>query len=407
MRILVISSVFPNSKHPLYGVFVKERMARVARGCELVVVAPVPWFPFNRLFRGVETEGIPAYEVQDSIPVYHPKFLSVPGVLKCLDGFFYFLSVLPLARRLRRSFRFDLIDAHFAYPDGFAGCLLAKVFRCPVIVTLRGTIGKLSKFVLRRVQIQWVLRTAARVIAVSDSLGSIANSLGAAPEKMRVIPNGVDTTTFHPSDREGARKRLGFPLNETVILSVGALSERKGHHRVLQVLPRIAEKRPDVRYVVVGEAGVEGNIEPLLSRLSKELGVQDRVRLVGARPHEEIAQWLAAADVFCLATSNEGMANVILESLACGVPVVTTQVGGNAELISHEENGYLVPLGDPDALGLALLRALEGQWNREKIAGELKRRSWDATATRVLEEFLNVVSNPASEIAAEDTSVKV
>jgi glycogen synthase len=156
--------------------------------------------------------------------------------------------------------------------------------------------------------------------------------------------------------------------------------------------------------VVVGEAGVEGNAEPLLRRLSQEFGVEDRVSLVGSRPHQEVAQWLAAADVFCLASSNEGMANVILESLACGVPVVATRVGGNAELIREGENGYLVNLGDQEALASALVRALNTPWNRAEIANRIRPRSWEATATQVLEEFRSMMPMLGTETQPKDVS---
>ncbi len=199
MRVLVLSSVFPNAKAPLFGVFVKERIKRVIPSCEVVVVAPVAWFPFNRIFRGASRSDVPKYEVQDGLKVYHPKFFSVPGICKSLDGLFYYLSVLPLLRRLRREFPFDLIDAHFVYPDGLAACLLARTFDCPVTITLRGTIGKLSKFFLRRKQIQWALRFATRVFSVSESLRDIGVGLGCDRQKMRVVPNGVDSSLFRPT----------------------------------------------------------------------------------------------------------------------------------------------------------------------------------------------------------------
>jgi glycosyltransferase involved in cell wall biosynthesis len=299
----------------------------------------------------------------------------------------YCFSILPLLRRLRREFSFDLIDAHFVYPDGLAGCLLAKWFRCPVTITLRGTITKLSRFYLRGKQIQWALGTATRVFSVSQSLQKIAIDLGCDPRKIRVLPNGINCDVFKPLDQSEARKRLGLPADRKILLSVGALCERKGHHRVVQVLSRIVAADPKCLYVVVGGAGAEGDTGPLLKRLSVELDLTHHVRLVGARPHEEIASWLAAANVFCLATSNEGMANVIVEALACGVPVVTTRVGGNAELVQDGANGLLVPPGEPQALQDALLDALQRDWDRFSIANEMRGRTWDATADQLVQEW--------------------
>lgn len=401
MRVLVLSSVFPNPKQPTFGTFVRERVERIAARCETVVVAPVPWFPMNRVFRGESRCGIPRREAQDGLVVHHPRAFSVPGVFKALDGIFYFLSVLPTVARIRRRFRFDLIDAHFAYPDGMAAWLLGRVFRCPVTVTLRGTIVPLSRFRLRRVQIVRTLASVQGVFAVSESLRAAAVSLGIPAARIRVIPNGVDTALFTPRARSEARGQLGLPEEGPVLLSVGALSPRKGHQRVLEVLPRLVASHPKLVYVVVGAAGVEGDTGPLLERLVAELGLREHVRLAGARPHEEIARWLAAADLFCLATSNEGRANVILEALACGVPVVTTDVGGNREVIRDGAEGFLVPLGDADALASALLRALETGWDRAAIASRGAARTWDRTVEDVLGEFRALVPGiapPAAEL---------
>jgi teichuronic acid biosynthesis glycosyltransferase TuaC len=391
VKVLVLSSVFPNSKDPLFGIFVKERIKRVAQQCEIVVVAPVAWFPFNRVFRGTSRSDIPEYEIQDGLPVYHPKFFSVPGVGKSMDGLFYYFSVLKLVSRLRRAFPFDLIDAHFVYPDGLAACLLAKSLSCPITITLRGTIGKLSKYLLRRKQIQWALKAATRVFTVSESLRDIAVHLACDPRKVRVIPNGIDGNVFRPLNRTEAREKLGLPFDSTILLSVGALAERKGHHRILQVLPQIVSVYPKLLYVVVGGGGAEGDIGPLLNRMSSELGLEEHVRLVGPRPHDEIALWLAAADLFCLATSNEGMANVLVEALACGVPVVATRVGGNAELINEGTNGFLISLGDDLALRHALLEALQRTWDGASISKKMTGRTWENAAAQIVEEWSSAI----------------
>ena len=404
MRILVLSSVFPNSKDPLFGVFVKERIQRAAASCELIVVAPVAWFPFNRMLRGERRSAVPRREIHEGLTVYHPKFFSAPGVCKSLDGLFYYLSVLPLLRRLRREFAFDLIDAHFVYPDGLAACLLAKTFACPVTITLRGTIGKLAKFFFRRKQVQWALRFATRIVTVSESLRDIAVELGCDQGKIEIIPNGVDGTLFRRSDQADARRRLGLPPDATILLSVGALSLRKGHQRVLEVLPRLIAAYPRLLYVVIGGGGVEGDTGPLLRRMSAEAGVETHVHLVGSLPHVEIADWLAAADLFCLATSNEGMANVLVEALACGLPVVTTRVGGNAELITTGENGLLVPLGDPEELFRALLRALKERWNRDRIAAAMQGRTWEATAAQVVYQWEGALSEGRNKRGAANLS---
>jgi len=155
----------------------------------------------------------------------------------------------------------------------------------------------------------------------------------------------------------------------------------------MQVLPRLVAAHPKLLFVVVGGPGAEGDTGPNLKRLSQELGMDQYVRLVGARPHDEIAEWLAAADTFCLATSNEGMANVLVEALSCGIPVVTTRVGGNAELVQDGVNGLLVSHGDSDALRKALLNAFQRKWDRESISRTMTGRTWDASADQIVKEW--------------------
>ncbi|MGH7303983.1 MAG: glycosyltransferase, partial [Candidatus Rokuibacteriota bacterium] len=247
IRALVLSSVFPNQARPTYGVFVRERVRRIARHCDIVVVAPIPWFPGNRWLRGREYVGIPLREEQHGLTVFHPRILCLPLVGKCLDGVLYFLSLLPFIVWLRRSFPFDLVDTHFTYPDGLAGALLGRVFGRPTVLTVRGTHDlRHAGYPLRRIQIRHALRDASAVIAVSESLQRFAMSLGVAEQSIQVIPNGVDQSRFFPSDRRAARETLGLPHHRVILLAVGNLVEGKGHHLVIESLPTLLARHPDL-----------------------------------------------------------------------------------------------------------------------------------------------------------------
>ena len=387
MRVLVLSSTFPNPKQPTLGVFIRERMSRVARQAEIRVVAPIPWFPFNGRIRGDRWVGIPRVEWQDGLEVHHPPFFCVPRYHKWLDGATYAVSLLPYLRRLRREFPFDAIDAHFAYPDGMAGILLGRALGLPVMITLRGSIVRLVTYPLHRPQIRYALTRAARVLAVSRSLRDVAVSLGVPTERIRVVPNGVDVERFHPRDREAARRAVGLPVDRTIVLSVGGLNEGKGHHRVVAALPELVRRHPDLLYVVVGVDRPSDSSRPLIEREVARTGLEGRVLLAGERPHGEIPLWLAAANVFCLATRSEGWANVLLESLACGVPVVSTRVGGNSEIVTHPGLGTLVPANDDPALASALREALQRDWDRGALVAHARAHSWDSAVTAVLEEL--------------------
>ncbi|MCK5022540.1 MAG: glycosyltransferase, partial [Candidatus Aenigmarchaeota archaeon] len=234
MKILVFTTVFPNEKQPNLGVFVRERMGRVAKRCEIKVIAPVPYFPLAGLFKEKYRKRIPLIEDQQGIEVFHPKFFLIPGIMKFLDGFFLYLSTKRFVGKIQKTFDFDLIDAHFAYPDGFTAVLLGRHFNKPVTITLRGTLNRLINYKGRRQAIRFALKNANRVFSVSAYLVKLAKSLGIDESKFKVIPNGVDTSKFQVLDKSECRNKLGISQDKKVIISVGALVERKGHHRVIE-----------------------------------------------------------------------------------------------------------------------------------------------------------------------------
>jgi len=388
VRVLVLSSVFPNTLRPSFGIFVRERSRRIATHCAVEVVAPVAWFPFNRLIRGRARSDVPYQEVDGELPVHHPRVFSLPAIGKSLDGLFYFFSVFFFVRRLRRRFPFDVIDVHFAYPDGIAAVLLGKAFSCPVVLTMRGNEIEAERFVLRRWQMGLAARRA-RVVVVGAGLRDLAARLGAP--QARVIPNGVDVSVFRPSDRRTARRALGLPQACRILVSVAAFVPRKGHEQILDLLPGLRRAIPALLYVAVGNpGGGESRLRCIEERVRRE-GLGDCVRLAVARPHGEIALWLAAADAFCLATEREGSSNAILEALACGLPVVTTDIPANREVIREGENGFLVPYFDAAAFSAAILRALEGDWDRRAIARSVGR-TWEDVAGEAVEELRAAVA---------------
>lgn len=403
-RLVVFTTLFPHPGQPNAGVFIRERMFRVAKVLPLTVVAPVPWFPLQGIiqrWRPHFRPDAPRAEVQDGIEVLHPRFFSVPGLFKSLDGLFMALGSLPTLLRLRKTFGFNLIDAHFAYPDGYAATLLGRWLEVPVTITLRGTEVPLSRDPARRRRIVAALARASRVFSVSDSLKRHAVSLGADDAKIRVVGNGVDTAKFHPLPKAEARAALGLPHDAAVIVSVGALVERKGFHRVIECLPALLRQFPGLRYLVVGGGGPEGNMSEALRRQVAELGLEDVVHFLGPLAPAELKQPLSAADVFVLATRNEGWANVFLEAMACGLPVVATDVGGNAEVVCRPELGAIVPFGHSDALQHAIADALAAEWQREAIIAYARANSWDSRVAVLAEEFSRLTASRGPHAAEQ------
>lgn len=398
MRVLTFTSLFPNSQQPLLGIFVYQRIAHFARrpGNLVQVVAPVPYFP--RWLPGTRWQNyaqIPREERIGNLTVYHPRYLLLPKISMPLHGLLMFLGSLSLVRRLKQKIDFDCIDAHYVYPDGFAATMLGRRLGLPVIVSARGTdVNLFPSFPLIRSMIRRTLRRAAGIVAVSKALKENMVKLGVPPEKISVIGNGVDTQRFQPLDRQMARRQLGMPEEAQVVVSVGSLIPSKGYQLLLAAAAGIAPRHPNLQIYLLGEGFYRARLEAL----AHEAGMQDRLHLVGSKPNEELAVWFSAADVSCLASAREGWPNVLLESLACGTPVLATRVGGVPEVITSSELGVLV---DQDVASIArgLEQALERQWDREALVRYAQTRTWDVVAAEVERYLASQIQSRGSSAA--------
>src|SRR5262245_4313980 len=288
MKVLVFTTLYPNNIWPNHGVFIKERMSRFAKldGCEVRVIAPVPYFPPIKLNWRWGFSQVVHREVRNGIVVYHPRYLVIPKLGMPLYGWMMFLSVLRTVREVKREFAFDLIDAHYVYPDGFAAVLLGAVFKKPVVVSARGSdINLLRTFPVIRRLLQYVLRKADRVVAVSKALNDAIVQLGIPEAKISAISNGVDAAKFYPVVKEQARRELGLPNRKTV-LSVGNLTDNKGFDLVIKAVRVLSDRfhEPDVQLAIVGEGPRRGHLEKLISLLKLE----SRVHMVGRVDHERL-----------------------------------------------------------------------------------------------------------------------
>jgi glycosyltransferase involved in cell wall biosynthesis len=402
--ILVFSTLFPSGGQPHAGIFIRERMFRVARQLPLVVVAPIPWFPLQGLIRRFRPHfrvPAPRLELQQDIEVHHPRFFCIPGVGKWLDGLFLALGSYRTVHRLCRERDLHVIDSHFGYPDGYAATLLGRWLGLPVAITLRGTEIRHSRTPLLRPLLVKALQRAQRIITVSDSLRRHAISLGIPADKIAVVGNGVDTQKFFPVDTLEARTRLGLPPQARFLITVGGLVERKGFHRVIELLPALRARFPDLRYLIVGGASAEGDWTQRLQAQVRAAGLQDVVHFMGTAPHERMRELLSAADLFVLSTRNEGWANVLLEAMACRLPVIATDVGGNAEVVNAPGLGRIVPFGDSEALLHALETALAQDWDHDAIEAHARANSWDERVGRLREIFIAMASGPGRGVAGE------
>ena len=382
MRVLVFTSLFPNNVWPHHGVFIKERMKSVAAlpGMTLRVVAPVPWFPPVKLGFRWRYSQVKPEEVIEGLPVSHPRYFMIPKVATRWHGPMMSRSLLPFVKRIRASFDFDVIDAHYVYPDGFAAVEIGRALGTPVVVSARGSdINVFREIPAVRDRLRFTLTRASALIAVSEALAAAMRDLGAPPRSIHVVPNGVDARKFHPVPRDAARARIGAPPGR-LLIAVGHLTWNKGFDRLLGAFRSLRNMGAyeDAHVAIVGEGVYRRELE----RLVGFLGLTGRVRLAGEVPHDELALWYSAADLSCLFSRREGWPNVVLESMACGTPVLATPVGGVPEIMGNDSVGAVAE-GDEAALARAMAAALGRPWDRAAIARFAQGHTWERAAESV------------------------
>ncbi len=390
MKVLLFSSLYPSSARPIHGIFVETRLRELLKlgGVEAKVVAPVPWFPWNhpRFGEYAKFAATPRLEHHNGIEVHHPRYLLPPKVGMTVAPYAMAISALRTIRKLQRDgFDFDLIDAHYYYPDGVAASMLARWLKKPFVVTARGTdLNLIPQYTLPR---RWILQTAEQAhasIGVCQALMDALRELGAEPSKLHTLRNGVDLERFRPEPREAARQKLGLEPGCTYLLSVGHLIERKGHHIAVEALVNLPT---DVRLVVVGSGQEEGN----LKALARRLGVTDRVHFTGAVAQTDLRWWYSAANALLLCSSREGWANVLLEAMACGTPVVATNIWGTPDIVTGPDAGVLMATRDASGLVDAWHRLATRLPAREATRAHAEQFSWQSTSEGQYELFRSMV----------------
>lgn len=388
VRILTFSTLYPSSVRPGHGIFVETRLRELlASGkVESRVVAPVPWFfsthpRFGDFARMART---PLRETHNGIDVQHPRYLLPPKVGMHIAPVSLALGARPaLKKLLGEGYDFDVIDAHYYYPDGVAAALLARHFNKPFTVTARGTdLNLLPRYFLPRHMMQWAASRASASIGVCSALVDVLRAWNIPRERLYVMRNGVDLKRFHPVAQDQARAELGLE-GAPLMVSVGYLIERKGHHIAVDALAKLLPTHPAARLVIIGD----GEERDKLRTLCQRLGVAARVTFTGVLPNAELFRWYSAADIMVLASSREGWANVLLESMACGTPVVAARIWGTPEVVASDVAGRLVDQRDGDAFARTIARLLLDYPDRAGVRAYAEKFSWQNTTDAQLALF--------------------
>ncbi len=351
VKVCVLSHLYPNAMQPTKGIFVRQHVqALAAESTAVTVVSPVPWVPawlpiLREHWR--DLRAVPLSETTAEGTVYYPRFFTLPRALwRAHEGSSIARAVAPLLDRER----FDLIHAHTALPDGDAARRLARRHDLPFVCTVHGydflwlrQEGSVREAILR------TFREAAHVVCVSERVRRACLEHDPRPDHFRVIHHGITVPDQIPS-----AARVG---SDRTIMSAGNLIPQKGFAELVEAFAIVHEGMPNTRLVIVG-AGPEG---PRLTTLASQLGVDRCVRLLGRVPHDVLLSLYDEADVFCLASEDEGFGIVYLEAMARGVPVVGSAGEGIADIVVSGVNGVLVPPRDAAAVAAALRQLLTNQ----------------------------------------------
>ncbi len=392
IKVLTFTTLYPNSVQTNRGIFVENRLRHLVSSGDVKarVVAPVPWFPFRAgVFRSyADFARVPPVETRSGIKIPHPRYPVIPKFGMSLAPFLLYQATKGVVRHLIASgFDFDLIDAHYFYPDGVAAVLLGNYFNKPVVITAHGTdINLIPRYTLPRQMIRWAADKAAGLVTVCDALKRELVNLGVEPERIQVLRNGVDLSVFRPVDRDSAREQLG--LQGPTILTVANLVPLKGHNLVIEALSEL----PEITLLIAGE----GPNRAALEQLAQDLEVNDRVRFLGTIPHERMCEVYNAADVLVLASEREGLPCVLLESMACGTPVVASRVGGIPEVIRSSAAGVLLADRRPQTIADSIKTLLQDPPDRAATRAYAEGFDWSQTTQGQVDLFREILGMEAA-----------
>lgn len=384
LHVLMLSTLFPDMSRPNFGVFVERQARELADRDEIdvTVVAPVglpPW-PLSRAGRYAPLHALPRQERWKNLTVHRPRFPIIPGLSGAMNVAAMTRAILPLVRKLHEQRAFDVIDASFFYPDGPVARRLSRALGIPYSVKARGAdIHYWGRRRGTKAAVRVAGKDAAGLLAVSQAMRQSMVAMGMDADNITVHYTGVDLDHFGIVDREEAKAALG--VSGKIVLCVGALIPRKGQDLLIRALPSL----PDVTLLLAGQ----GQYRRTLEKLAEELKVDRRVGFLGSIPHHKLPRVFAAADVMALPSSSEGLANAWVEALACGTPIVITDVGGARELVDRPEAGRIVAR-EPEAIAEAISAVLANPPDREAVRQAALRFTWTANADTLVAHLTRV-----------------
>ena len=389
MNILVVTTLYPNNIQHRHGIFIENRVKELVKrypDAKVKVVAAVPYFPSWLPINGYKHYSkVVRHETRSGIDIYHPRYLVIPKIGMNITPYFLYQTCLKAISAIQAAgFTIDVIDCHYFYPDGVVASWIGKKLNIPVMVTARGSdINIIANNYIARRRIKKALMMVASSAAVSQALANKMVELAPLAKPPVVLKNGVDLEFFHPN---APNPKLPFEIksDENLLLSVGNLIELKGHHLVIEALTLL----PKSKLIIVGEGPLRTELEQLVAKLA----LQERVFFMGNIQQHELPGYYACANLLVLASSREGMPNVLLEALACGTPVVATNVGGSPEVITSIDAGELIAKRTIESIAISITAVLSRKLPPASVRKLAELFSWSKVSESqhlLLEQLIN------------------
>ena len=389
MRIGCVTNNIPCKEQPFRGHSTYQTLLALQKYAQVDVISPQARYPRFLLPRSRGWARTDDSYCVPGLQVKYVEYPAVPVLSRRVNGYNCMRAVEPDIVRGN----YDVILNYWLYPDGYAAAMIGRKYGIPTILKAMGSDVNRVSGISRRFTME-AMQASTLVTSVSDALSESIVSMGIAREKVRTIKNGCDTSVFHPRNKLDMRHELGLSENAKYFVYVGRYDLKKGLLELISAVAALKHELPELQLLLVGD----GSARATLHTHAEQLGVMDRVEMLGPFATDEIAKWVAASDVFALPSYAEGLPNAVIEALSCGRPVVASAVGGVPELVDSE-SGVLIPPKRVDALTDALRTALTRSWDEAAIARK-HLRSWDNVAIEVMQLCQQYAGKRVGEFAA-------
>ena len=397
LKVLVLSRNYPNNVLTLLGLWVQGLVRQCTTFCDSKVISPIPYCPpigawgrdYTRFREVVRRED------DDRVEVFHPRFVVPPGHrLHGIEAFTYYLAVLRPVIQLRGHFPFNVIHAHYTYPDGWVAACLGRRFHIPVIITEQNPWKPwMDDYPWVRRQAIWAAKQCEFHVAISRIVREEISSFLDQPAKLRTIPDGIDPSVFKLPD-------VSTTTRKEQILFVGIIRPVKGVDILLKALRLLADRGYKDRLVLVGESFYPAYRKEYdrIRQMAHDLGLRNRVDFAGAQPAADLVRHMQESKLLVLPSRKESLGMVLAEALACGTPVVATRCGGPEDIVT-DDVGVLVPPEDPEALARGIEHVLNRtcEYRRDALrAYAIEKFSWNRISLEYMELYQEAIDRHAA-----------